>query len=177
MTRHALLLLVLCAFGANAEVYRYTDEDGNVVFSDTPREGAEIIELRETTVVPAERIRATPRQGKVEPEERGYSQLRIAAPGHEETLRNVQSIAVSVAVEPALRLKEGHRLQLFFDGEAYGDPSPVTSFVLSEVDRGTHQLAVAVVDGDGSEIQRSDSSTFFLHRQSILQPRPRGGAP
>ena len=47
------VVCVVVSFSAGAEVYRSVDEDGNVIFSDTQREGAEAVELQETTVVPA----------------------------------------------------------------------------------------------------------------------------
>ena len=59
MMPHSRLLLVLgllVSLAATAtEIYRWIDADGNVVFSDTPIEGAEKIEIAPLPTLPAAR--------------------------------------------------------------------------------------------------------------------------
>lgn len=176
MTRLALLLLlvVTCAPAA-AEVYRWKDADGNVIFSDKPHDGAQIIELGPTTVVPGEPVakdKASDASTQVEASEpTSYRSITVVAPGDDETLRDQQAVAVDVVIEPPLQTELGHRVQLYMDGAAYGEPSDSPYFVLPETDRGSHQLAAAVVDASDIELIRSTASVFHLHKTSVANPK------
>ncbi len=182
MTRLALLLLLVMTLGmAQAEVYRWKDADGNVIFSDKPHDGAQIIELGPTTVVPGEPVakdneQSTPAQVEVAPST-SYQHIAVVAPSDDETLRNQQAVAVDVDIEPPLQTELGHRMQLYMDGAAYGEPSDSPHFVLPETERGSHQLAAAVVDANGTELIRSTATVFHLQKTSRLNPKtgkPRG---
>lgn len=177
-TLRFLLIAVLLYFNmAAADVYRWTDADGTVHYSDSPTDGAEKVELGETSVVPT--LKPTPRSNSSEryrsgASGAGYSKIGIASPAHEQTLRNVEGITVSVILEPSLRADEGHAIQLYYDGNAQGEPQAGTQFVISEAERGAHTLAAAVLDANGKVVLRSADSVFFLHRRSILHPPPPG---
>ncbi len=164
----AFIAAAVC-FSAFADVYRWKDDEGNIIFSDTPQEGAEKIELKETTVVPALK---PPRKTEVRSPApaRGYTSITITSPSHEQTLRNVQNVSVRVAVQPGLR--DGDRVQLYVDGAAYGDPAVKTEFVIEQAERGEHQLAAAVLDNQGRELKRSENVVFYLHKESIRHPAP-----
>ena len=55
------------------------------------------------------------------------------------------------------------------DGSPVGQPQTSPYFSLNNVDRGTHQLAVTVIDEDTKkQIQTSETITFHLLRASIL---------
>jgi len=174
MTRILLALSVFaCATAvAVADVYRWKDGDGNVIFSDKPHEGAEKIELRETTVVPGVRptTRLSPDDAERAPQALSYETLVIVEPPAEATLRNTQTVNVSVAATPPLQVAFGHRLQLYLDGGAYGIPTTRSTYVLDEVARGAHTLEAAVLDSSGAEVARSAPSTFYLHQPSIAKP-------
>lgn len=179
MPRSRAVVAVLCCvlvLPVAAEVYRSVDEDGNVIFSDVPAVGAEEVELNETTVVPAYKPSARERWKPREPEGAAglYESITITAPAHEETVRNVEAISVAVAVSPALRAKQGDRVQLYLDGEAYGGAGKSTTWTLTGIERGAHDLAAAIIDGSGEELLRSPTSVFFVHRTSIQHPPPAG---
>lgn len=159
------LALGLTSFVLNADVYRWTDEHGNQIFSDTPAPGAEKIELNETTVVPAIRPQRPVERRSPKSTEGGYKSVAIASPANEQTLRNVQGIAVTVSVTPALR--GGDKIQLYYDGAAYGTPQSGSQFMITDAERGAHNLAAAIIDASGKQVMRSSPSVFFLHRQAI----------
>lgn len=168
------LLLSTLVHGAGAAVYRWVDAEGNVVFSDTPQEGAELIELGEPTIVPHEKIAPAPEEPtSAALQELPYQEVTIASPSNDATLRDQQAVDVSVATAPPLQTEFGHKVQLYFDGAAYGAPSESTQFILQNVDRGTHSLAVAVLGISGRELARSADSVFHLHKTSIIKPKPR----
>ncbi|MGE0484338.1 MAG: DUF4124 domain-containing protein [Gammaproteobacteria bacterium] len=169
-----LAVFACCLFALPAlaapEVYRWIDDDGNVVFSDTPVEGAEKIQIQEPTVVPAQPL---PRRSeKLTPPEpvATYDALAIVSPSDQATIRNQREISVSVAVQPGLDVEAGHRLQLYFDGSTYGEPSRATQFIVAELVRGQHSLAVAVVDADGRELIRAEPVVIFVHLASQQHP-------
>lgn len=172
MVNRVLLAFILSVStaAAVAEVYRWTDEHGNIIFSDTPEKGAEKIELNETTVVPA--LKTPRRTERLSPAESSkfqtYQAVAISSPTNEETLRNVQTVTVKVNVTPAL--SAGDLLQLYYDGQPYGPAQSDVQFLITEAERGAHQLAVAIVSPAGQELKRSATSVFYLHRQ-IVQPR------
>lgn len=175
------LTLLLGGWSATAtEVYRWTDEDGNVIFSDVPREGAEQIEIGEVSTVPGQRV-PPPQTGAAEAAATtpgdAYTAVRITAPADEATIRNQQQLDVGVSVDPALDIGAGHRVQFYFDGAPYGEPVAGTTIVVQPLERGTHQLGAAVVDAAGNALRRAETLTIYVHQQSVLNPAPARRAP
>jgi hypothetical protein len=168
--RYLFITLVLSSIcpSVSAEIYRWKDDAGNIVFSDTPRPGAEIVEISEPTIVPAGPTDIGPRPGP-DGGALPYESVTIESPGSEETIReNVANVAVAVASEPLLQTAYGHKLQLFLDGQPFGPPGTSTGYTLPNVDRGSHTLEVAVLAPDGRELKRSAATTFFVHKHSII---------
>ncbi len=158
-----------------AQIYKWTDEEGNTVYSDTPQEGAEEVKLEELTVMPAQP--AAPRRRMETATETAvgdvsYASVSITSPADEETLRNITDVPVSVAIEPALKAGEGHRLTLFYDGAPYEKRTTSLQFTLREVERGQHTLSAAVIDADGRQLLGSETIKFFVHKNSVAQKRP-----
>ena len=73
-------------------------------------------------------------------------------------------LAVSVRVSPAL--KKGEGLQLFLDGEPQGDLQRATTWDLTNVYRGQHDLTVGVIDRTGETLALSKPVRVFVHRPS-----------
>jgi len=168
-----LICLMICGLVYSstvaAEIYRWKDSAGNTVFSDTPHPGAEVIEVSEPTIVPAGPT-ATPSasESTPKPAAQAYDAVLITQPSNEETIReNIADIDVSVSVEPRLQTDFGHRLKLLFDGAQVAEPGVTTSFMLPNVDRGAHPLEAVVVGPDGRDLERSATTTFFVHKFAI----------
>jgi hypothetical protein len=163
--------LMLLALPALAQVYTYIDAEGNRVFTDKPRSGnAERVELAPSNSMPAIQTQTAPRvAAPLEPTQR-YSLLRILVPQPDASIRdNAGNLIVSVNSEPALF--PGHRYRLLLDGEAVGEAGTSPVFPLENIDRGTHQLAVEIIDQQGRIIERTPSQPFHLHRISLIQKR------
>lgn len=173
-----LVTLVLWTGTVPAAIYRSVDEHGNVVFSDEPRSGATPVDLPPLTTYEAPKPRAASvlRPPASEPSAISYSKLEIRQPAHDATLRdNTGRVTVIAAIEPELR--SGHRLQFYLDGRARGEHGTELGTSFSDVDRGAHQVEVAVVDAAGRELMRSESVQFYLHRQSVNFPARSPTAP
>ena len=175
MVRLLVLLLALTTvLHAQAEVYRWKDAEGNVSFSDTPHAGAEIIKLGPTTIIPRQsepKDQAEPETPASVTEESAYESIAVIAPGQEETLRDQQEVAVEVLVVPELQVGFGHQVQLYVDGEPFGEPSTFTSFTVPSTRRGSHQLAAAVLDQGRAELIRSSTTVFYLQKISVANKK------
>lgn len=168
-----ILVAASIPFTAGAGIYKSVDEEGNVTFSDQPTPGAEEIEKKDIPTIPsrvpqADFSRSNDETGDEKEVGKRYDSIAIVSPKNDTAIReNSGQVTVSVSVQPALA--ETHQIVLYMDGtEAARSRSP--TFQFSNVDRGTHTLAAAVVGSDGNEIIHSDSISFTLHRHSVQHP-------
>lgn len=166
----ACLLLAL-ALPASAQIYKYIDANGNTVFTNQPPEGvaAESINLPPTNTVETQTPATAPDSSNDPAQsEAPYAVLSLTGIPDEDAIRaNNGSFVVGVNIEP--RLQPGHLLRLILDGQPYGQASNVPSLQLTELDRGEHSLAVAVMAADRI-VQQSASETFTVQRVSVNSP-------
>ncbi|MHB8471480.1 MAG: DUF4124 domain-containing protein [Gammaproteobacteria bacterium] len=171
MNRRLLLLLCLLPLLASAEIYKSIDADGNVVFSDTPRPGAKKIILPPTPVynlgTPPQSATSVARKATANAY---YTLLRIVQPAAGETVRdNTGAVAVSVGLTPPLNVQAGHKLIVALDGNTLSQQDNATQIKLSNLDRGVHTLKATVLDATGQVQISSQSLTFYMKRESVLQ--------
>ncbi len=174
---------------AATKIYRTVDEDGNVVFTDVPpreagQEDAVDVETPNSfTPPPVESNRKTVAEwlgndGESAPEDgeeaaaTSYRSLQVASPANDEGIReNAGNVTVTAAIEP--ELADGHVMQVYLDGTLL-QSGHATSFQLTSLDRGTHNLQLRVVDASGNTLITSKPTVFHLQRRSvILQPNRR----
>lgn len=163
--------LMLLALPALAQVYTYIDSEGNRVFTDKPRSGnAERVELAPSNSMPTTQTQAAPViEAPTEPSQR-YSLLRILVPQPDATIRDsAGNLIVSVNSEPKLFPQHSYRLLL--DGVQVGEAGSSPVFPLENIDRGTHQLAVEIIDQQGRIIERTPTQPFHMLRISLAQKR------
>lgn len=165
----ACLLLAL-ALPASAEIYRYTDERGNPVYTNQPPQGvaSESVQLGPTNTVAAP-APSQPRAQSDDEADLRYSRIEITGvPDDDATLRaNAGTFEVGVSLEPSLR--EGDLLQLLLDGQPITAAGTQTRFHVESLDRGSHSLQ-AVILRDGEPLQHSASVTFTVQRVHIGSP-------
>lgn len=162
-------LLVITASVAEAAVYKWVDEHGNVHFSDTPRQGAEEVRVPPAQTYSAPKLPATPpsvpRDAAKAPD---YQRFELIAPENEATIRdNLGALTVSFALDPGL--KPGHQIQLLLDGQVQTTGQKVTVNV-QNVHRGSHSLQGQVIDTRGKVVMSTQTITVHMHRQSALAP-------
>lgn len=169
----AYIFAVLCLLPliASAQIYKTTDEHGNVVYTDKPpaSEGitTEQVELEPTNTAPPPPdipsfIPAAPASDEGGP---GYN-VSITSPANETTIpMGPGNFSVGATLQP--RLQPGHKLQLDIDGETRGEPQTSRSWALTNIFRGAHQLTVRVVDEAGATVATSPPVTVYVHRPSI----------
>jgi hypothetical protein len=165
------------AWAQGATLYRWVDEQGVVHFSDRPMPGAEKVEVPPAQSIPAPRVPA-PRRAPAPEEPQGpvYSRVAIVQPVPEQSFVNTgfAPVEVAAAIEP--RLQPGHQLWFYLDGQRLENVPTQARSTTVEVGRGTHTVAVRVVDQNGRELVTSEPVTFYVRQTSIQQP-PRGPLP
>jgi len=173
-----ICLLLGLAMPAGAQIYKYTDAQGNTVFTDQPPKGqaAESVELQPTNSLEMQ-VPSPPAEDNppAAPTAAPYTTLQLTDVPSDEAMRaNNGTFSVGVQIEP--RLGGAHRLRLLLDGQPYGQASNVPRLQLSNVERGEHSLAVEVLSGDKS-IQQSATLTFSIQRVNTKSPALRPPPP
>jgi hypothetical protein len=171
----ALLLgLLPCALPA-AEIYKQVLPNGTTSYSSEPGPGAEKIEPPPSQVIPP--LQPLPmsdpdQDQRASAPAAAYSQLSVVDPTDDQVIwSNEREVGVSVAIEPALKIAQGHRLVLLLDGTPATQPSGQTRFSLNNIDRGSHTLVAEVHDALDRVLLQSSPVTFHLKQHSVLQPQ------
>ncbi|UVE18213.1 DUF4124 domain-containing protein [Pseudomonas sp. LS44] len=170
--RAILFSLILLGLPAAAEVYTYIDAEGNRVFTDRPHGGnAERLQLPPTNGIGAPQPSAPAVVQAATTLPQSYQLLRILVPQPDATVQNGSSgeLIVTATSEPGLL--PGHSYQLLLDGQAATAPSRSPVFPLTNLDRGTHQLAVEILDAQGRTLERTPSQPVHILRTSLEQKR------
>jgi hypothetical protein len=166
MGRTLLYILLLIALPAAAQIYKYTDANGNTAYSNQPPDGvqAQPVELPPLNRVEPQAPSApqAPAAEQPQPPRNAYEILELAGLPTDEALRaNNGTFTVNVLIKP--RLRPPHQLKLLLDDQPYGQPSNVPVLQLVNIDRGEHRLAVQVIDGQ-TVIQQSPPAVFTVQR-------------
>jgi hypothetical protein len=169
-----LLVAWLIALPVSAEVFTYIDAQGNRTFTDQPTHGnAKRVPLATSNRMAAHPTAAQPLLAANPPEEQPlfhYDMLRILVPEPDATIRgSAGEIIVSVTNEPGLQ--PGHRYRLLLDGQPTAEPGFSPVFPLSNIDRGTHNLSVEILDEQGRTVERTANQPFHMQRTSLAQKR------
>ncbi|MVV48632.1 DUF4124 domain-containing protein [Pseudomonas sp. PB120] len=170
--RVLLLIACLIALPTHAEVFTYVDAQGNRVFTDQPTSG----KAKRVPVTTSNRMTAHPTTPVVpskKAEEQPffhYDMLRVLVPEPDGTVRSsAGEIIVSVTSEPGLQ--RGHRYRLLLDGQPTAEPGTSPVFALSNIDRGSHNLSVEILDEQGRTVERTANQPFHMLRISLAQKR------
>ncbi len=179
MLRAASLLAwftITASVAVGQQIYKTTDEHGNVIFTDQPpasTSSSQPVDLPQTNITPATPVRPSPTPEPI-PEEPAAPELSVAitVPANETTIpMGPGNFSVTVDVKPGL--DSSSQLQLYMDGVPWGDPQRGTSWALTNVFRGAHDITVAVVDEGGKHLAGSDPIRVYVLRPSINMPARR----
>jgi len=165
----ATATLLLINGAAQAEVYRQVDAEGNVTFSDQPFSGADAIQVKPVTTITMPKMqdmeqREPPPQQQ--PPSLLYERVRIVYPRNNEAFHSGNGdVQFNVVSSPQLR--DGHKYEVTLNGQPVGQSTSGTILV-QQVDRGTHQAGVSIVNHLGAQIGSGTGITFTIHRPSRL---------
>jgi hypothetical protein len=170
----ALTVTISATTIAQTNVYKSINEEGVVEYSDKPREGAEKIKIKnpQSITFPKGADVFSPSTPENEPDKaNAYQSIIITQPVHDSAF-NSGNGQVSISSETTPSLSNNDSVQLVVDGKSYNS-NKSGSFSLSNVDRGTHQVQVNVINQAGDILISSDITTFTLHRTNAQRKRPR----
>ena len=167
----ALLFAIAVFIGAVPKgfaqtVYKVTDKDGNVTFTDTPPSDQEAVVEAQTIHSPNTSAAVTPapidEPDAVMTEPNSYETL-IVSPAEAATIpMGPGNFSVDAIVRPAL--SQGERVVLTLDGEPVGTPQRMTTWQLTNVYRGEHRLQVVRVNAEGARVNASSERTVYVMR-------------
>jgi hypothetical protein len=165
MRNFILLLIFFLALPLYArDVYKWINEEGVVIYSDTYVEGAERIRVTDKKSSQASNSSDSDRDG-----DSGYASLEIVQPENDATVRsNTGSVAVGLNLSPTLG--EGHSVKILVDGSELEGEMRSTQFTLNNLNRGTHSLETRIVDAEGNVLISSKLINFHLRKASIDEP-------
>ena len=169
----SILLMTIVAGLAQAELFKWKDAEGNIIYSDQPPPGqnktdakVEQEALPQIISVPAENTVGsnTSRSPKSQKAQNKVKTLVITEPKHDEAIReNSGNVSISVRVDPANFAENGSILAIYMDGNEVAK-GPETTVQLLNVDRGTHTLKVELINSAGNVILATRPTVFHLQR-------------
>jgi len=172
-------LLFICSSTAalgDTKIYHWVDEQGKSHFSDTASPGTEEISVNNQNLL----FNSKTAEKETKPENELAMQTsqeidadvkyqaNITSPLDDTALRsNEGTINIQVATIP--EKKNNHKLQLFLDGKALGDAQVSPTISAQNIDRGTHQVQVHLLDENGKLLAKTQVVTIHLQRVAIGQ--------
>lgn len=157
----------------------HVDQNGTTVYSDTPESAnASVVKLPKATTVESSGLplpmqpefpsSQSDKNADISSNREDYTNFTILSPRNNENIQNQVTVPVRVEIKPDLQ--KGDRLQLFLDNKPIGDAITQTTLIMPWVERGEHQLSVAVIDKNSKIIKNTDSITIFIHRVTTNTP-------
>lgn len=185
------LLLLVSAWAAAQQVYRWVDAEGVVHYSDQPPPDGSVeaetvaIDIPPGIGNPSQQILRSnnggnsgissrqannallaQQQGLDQPEVRvEYRDLIIIQPETEQVLWNLATrLPVRVQVTPGL--EGSHQVQMLLDGQPVGTPFTGSSSIVSPVYRGEHSLTPTIIDRNGQTLFTGESIRIYVQQAS-----------
>ena len=183
------LVSLLAASGLPAQtIYESRDASGTRVFTDRPSAGAKPVELKPLNIVePVPLSPASPAQPDPPPSAApGYRRFGIVFPEADGTVGiNMATFEVRVAIDPPLRIADGHAFVFRMNGRNIPGRFTATEnmvppeFFGDTLPAGSQQnvIEASVIDGQGNVVMRAAPVSFqtrFVNR--LQRPRQPPGA-
>lgn len=148
-----------------SQVYKSVDSDGNVSFSDEPKNNGEkikVLSLPVINITPPPNSPTSQAPAKSETDS-PYNQLKITSPQEDENIWNQPVITVQVMPQPGL--KKNHIVVIMLDGIAL--PGKGLSRPMENLNRGTHTLSSHIKDSEGKIVKKAVPVQFHVHKASV----------
>ncbi len=184
-TRILVLLSCLLAFASQAqetkkELWKWTDSNGVVHYSDVPGPGAVKVDLtvteaqpRPTVAAPAAGPSSSTAAKPAAPATVTYTSLEIWQPEDQASYFEADTtVNVRLRSDPAIAADDS--LLLYLDGKLVEGPRNALEYSLSGVERGAHSLTAQILDIKGKEKIRSKSVVFYIKQTTTIAPRAVG---
>jgi len=160
-----------------AVVYKWTDADGVVHFSDQPVDGAEkIITSSGSThgILTGPAPSGAPAQDKPKAVTLADTQVSIVSPAREQTFSGAETVTAALSVEPAPKPARPISITWTLNGAPVSEGADAMSFALPPeltTARGGYTLGATLTDTVSGESKSADPVTFNVLRPSTLSPQ------
>ncbi len=164
-------ILLAAATAHGAIVYKWTDAQGVVHYSDQPVPGALRIDTGGSPVsAPPSGAAAAPSAPAKPAAAAKYSVVAVESPTAEQSFFGNQDVPVRLRLEPALQA--GHVVAWFLNGERVEDQGPQSvTFALHGLPRGAYTIGATVTNPDTGDTQSSEPVAFYVQQPSLLSPQ------
>jgi Domain of unknown function (DUF4124) len=163
-------LAALTSVAAATTVYRWTDADGVVHFSDQPEPGAEKVPIGPVRTYEAPKLKPQKKGPDTPPKvpllHLGYSNVSISSPAAAQTFFD-EPVPITLNLAPDLM--PGHTLTWYLNGSPLDQSSE--NFTIDHLDRGTYTISATITDSNTQETTSAPPVTFYVHQPSILSPQ------
>jgi len=167
--------LVAAGTADAAVIYKWTDADGVVHYSDQAVPGAEKIVTSSNSSNGIGGAAHAPSAGASKqntPSRLEYAAFAIESPAKEQVFFGDEIIPVRLRLDPDLKLNQA--ITWFLNGSPLSDQEPTSrTFTLQSLSRGTYQLSATITDTVTGESQNSEGVTFYVRQPSELSPQHR----
>lgn len=171
------LIFIFLSVSVTAEtVYKKINPDGSVVFTDQKSTDSEEVKVRKPTSFSPPRLPALTLPTKKLSPSFNY-EISIRKPANDSTILNTSNVVVSVSVQPELKSGSGHRIRYKLGIQSL--ISDETGVIFKNVDRGTHNIYVSIIDLKGEVVSPVASIQFHMKRffKKPVVPKPKQKAP
>ena len=166
-----LLVCTIACNTANAKtVYKKTNTDGSVQYSDLPFPDAIAITIKQSNQTTLPAVNFKPNTTSANNVTKANYQLQISSPENGATIRNNNG-DFTIMVQTTTSLSPSINFQLFLNNTPYGEPSQETVFKLKNIDSGEIKIKVQLQDNSGNLLAASPETVIYLHRASIIRAR------
>jgi hypothetical protein len=159
--------------GPAMTVYKWTDAQGVVHFSDQPVEGAEKIITSSGPGHNGIMAESTPTPAKPETKKKqtlADAQINISSPSPEQTFTGGENVPVRLSMTPALG--PGQQITWTLNGAQVQNQAPdALEITLPDLARGVYTVEATVSDPATGESKSTDPVTFNVLRPSVLSPQ------
>jgi len=164
MPKYFLIPLVFLCFAADADIFKWVDDNGKIHYSDKEVTGAKQVELPEAvTYTPTSSDTVTTSTAKPKKKNADTS-ISIIKPMMNETIRdNSGNVEVQMAIKP--RLMPGYTVTIHLDGNEISKGLTQGSTTLSNLERGSHTIRASVLNKNGVSLFSSKSVIFHLRKE------------
>lgn len=177
---HVLLGFIVLVLSTSvcASIYRYKSNDGSVVYSDAPQQGATQVILPPLSHYSEpslpEKTKTVNRDKPIEKmsTSQAYQSVTIINLKNNDTVRNNNTLALIVKAHVKPQLQKGDQALLLIDDKSMAKGSIVASdlsFTLQGVNRGSHWVKVVIVNGTTQQLISSSKAIKVYFQQNSVR--------
>ncbi|MBL4658977.1 MAG: DUF4124 domain-containing protein [Alcanivoracaceae bacterium] len=165
-----IIIFLGLALNVNAagKIYKYTDENGNVHYSDKkPFEDAQEAQLKSLTIIESTNIESNSSWKRARHKEKfkayDFDNFVISSPQAEETIWGSGG-NVSFTVNINGKLPPNYRIKFYLDDQPHGKVKS-NSQLIADVERGEHTIYAQVIDASTRKVIKTSPKVIFHLKQ------------